>query len=71
MEQYKVMRYEVLTAVKMSILVFRVVTMCGKHFWRNILHPGLLMEAVCSSEMYIPTSPHSIITQKTNTDKTQ
>jgi hypothetical protein len=60
-------------AVKMTMLVFWVVMLCGlignyqcfggTHYLQS---SGLKMEAVCFSRMsYPPTNPHSITTQKT------
>jgi hypothetical protein len=49
------LRSEVLTAVKMSVLFFWVVTPCGiaGTYQRKIL--ALKMEAVCSSETMVST----------------
>lgn len=57
---YEKMRFEVLTAVKMSILVFLVVTPCGLLY--------LKIEVVCSSKTLLPTSPHDITTQNIDID---
>jgi hypothetical protein len=60
------MKYEVLTAMKVSMLVFWVVTLLDLQadttFRRNIL---LL------SSGYLPTIPHGVTTQNINIDEVQ
>jgi hypothetical protein len=51
---------EVLTAVKMYMLVFWVVMLLQPWRWRQYVSP---------KRWYLPTSPHDVTTQKTNIDK--
>jgi hypothetical protein len=68
------MSFEVLTTVKMSVFVFRVVTACGLKyipmFRKNMMQPSsrLKMETVYASETLVSTykSTHDITKQKTN-----
>jgi hypothetical protein len=74
------MRFGVITAVKMSLMVFWAVTPCGivdryRRFGgtyclqlqgKTYKTSRLKMEAVCSSETLVSTySPHSVTIQKT------
>jgi hypothetical protein len=67
------MRFEVLTGVKMSVLVFWVVTPCGlastyqRFGGTKCINTALKMEAICSSETYLATSPYGVTIQKANT----
>jgi hypothetical protein len=75
----RLMRPEVHTAVKMSMLVFWVVTPCGHvvgyqcfggTYCRQYGASALNMEAVCSSEILEPpTSPYGVTTQTTMDSK--
>jgi hypothetical protein len=69
------LRFEVLTAVKISTLVFWVVTPCGlvgryQRFGgthcHHLQHFGRLLQYVPPKRWYIPTSPHGVTTQKTS-----
>jgi hypothetical protein len=68
------LRFEVLIAVKMPMLVFWVVMPCGlvggtyslclqPKKWRQYVPPK------CSAYLYLPTSSHDVTTQKINMDK--
>jgi hypothetical protein len=75
------MRFEVLMAVKISMLVFRVLTLCGLVVDTSISdkHTNILLhllgwrwkQYVPLKCRYLPTSPLNLTTQKTSVDRTR